>query len=113
MELGKNKLQYYGQAHKEKKIFNKKILIFSGFVLVIGAIIFTTLYSNGVITGNVISFSNPNSSIIMSLELTPYNLNLKGEYSEIEIFSESLFLINLSNVKFLLLIDISFEVLNI
>ncbi len=105
MELGKNNLRYYGHSHKGKKRINKKILIFSGFIFVIGAIIFTTLYSNGSITGKVISSINPssinpNNSIIMSSELTVPDLNMKGEYPEIKILSRAKTTIYLGDKSF-------------
>jgi len=105
MELGKNNFRYYGHSHKEKKILNRKTLIFSGFIFVIGAIIFTTLYSNGSITGNVIfpinpSSINPNNSIIMSSELTVPDLNMKGDYSEIKILSKAKTTIYLGDKSF-------------
>ena len=102
MESDKNNFKDYGYSYKKKKKFNKKALIFFGFLFVIGIIIFTILYSNSSITGNVISSVNPDNSIIISSELTIPNLNFKGEYSEIKILSNSMTTIYLGEKSFIL-----------
>ena len=84
MELGKNNYKYYQQPREKKKI-SKELLIFSGFLLVIIVIIFTTFYDGMPITGKAISSVNLNNSVQFSSELTRPDLNLKGEYSEINI----------------------------
>lgn len=101
MDLDKNNLKYYGQTSKKKRKLNKKTLLFLGFLFVIGAIVFTTLYSNGVITGNVASI-NSNNSIKISSELTSPDFNLKGEYLEIKISSNSKTTIYLGDKSFFL-----------
>jgi len=102
MQLGKNKFDYYGNLHEKKKRRNRKILIFLGFSFILGIIIFSILYNNGSITGNIIFSGNPNNSIIISSELNPPNLSLKGNYSEIKIFFDSTTKVYLGEKSFLL-----------
>lgn len=102
MESDKNSSKYYGHNYKKKRKLSKKTLIFLGFIFVIGIIVFTILYSNGYIIGNVSSSINQNNSIIIFSELTPTNLNFKGEYSEIKILSNSKTTIYLGEKSFLL-----------
>ena len=102
MELDKNNFKYYGNSHGKMKKPNKKILIFAGFLLVIGMIVLVTLYSNGSITGNVISSINSNNSIEFSSVLTVPDLDLKGEYSEIKILSRAKTTIYIGKKSFLL-----------
>ena len=98
MGLDKNNLKYYGHPYKTKKKINKKILIFSAFLLVMSIIVFTTLDSNGPITENVITgkaISNVEVSIgsdnliVIESELTIPPLSFKGDYPEIKILSSS------------------------
>ena len=98
MGLDKHNLKYYGHPYKTKKEINKKMLIFSAFLLVMSIIVFTTLYSNGPITGNVITgkaisetdiSDDSNKLIIIESELTIPSISFKGDYSEIKILSSS------------------------
>ncbi len=102
MQSGKNNFKYYEHAYKKKKKLDKKILIFLGFLFVMGIIIFTTLYSNGSITGNVISSINSNNSIGFSSMSTIPDLDLDGEYSEIKILSKAKTTVYIGKKSFLL-----------
>jgi hypothetical protein len=88
MESHKNNFEYYG-SHKKRKKPSKKVLVFLGFMFVIGIIVSSILYSNASITGRVVSSFNSNNSIAFSSELTIPDLNFKGEYPEIKILSRA------------------------
>ncbi len=102
MESHKNNFKYYGHSHGRGKKPNKKILIFLGFLFVMGIIIFTILYSNGSITGKVVSSINANNSIEFSSSLTIPDLTFKGEYPEIKILSKAKTTIYIGRKSFLL-----------
>ena len=110
MESGKNNFKYYEHPHGKMKKSNKKILIFFGFLFVVGLIIFTILYSNGSITGNVISSVtgntvssiNSDNSIVFSSVSTIPDLDFNGEYPEIKILSKAKTTIYIGQKSFLL-----------
>ena len=92
----------HGNKSFNRKFLNKKFLIFTSFLFVIGIILVSVFPGNLSLTGKSISSINSNNSISISAELTIPELELKGDYEKVTFFGRSSSSIYIGNKKFAL-----------
>lgn len=72
--------------NKKRRFFNKKFMLFIGFLFVVFIILFTTFYRGGFsITGNMIKSIDIENSLAISSSLSVPDLSLDGDYGRIKI----------------------------
>lgn len=90
------------EMHHSTHGAQKRIIVFSIFLVVLAFLIVTSFYDKNSLTGSFISNINPNSTIKFYAELTSPGLDIKGNFEKIELKGSSDSFFHVGDQKFLL-----------
>lgn len=80
--------EYYQHRHHNRRKLYVKLAIFFAFLIIVALLVATSLYPGsltGLITEKVVDEINPNSTIKFNAELTIPNLEISGNFQNVEL----------------------------